>query len=67
MVHSEPEKVTGADIVGASKVILQVNGALKDKQPGSGITVQIGFLSAREPEHQQQVIEAAVVRVNEGS
>jgi phage terminase small subunit len=52
IVHSEPEKVTGADIIGASKVILQVNGALSDRHPGAGITVNIGFLSGA---HSQQI------------
>jgi phage terminase small subunit len=46
LAYSTPDKVTGADVIGASKVILQVNGALKDKShEHSGITVNIGFLT----------------------
>lgn len=55
IAHSEPEKVTAGDVVAASKVILQVNGALKEKSSDSRITVNIGFLGSHKPS--VQVIE----------
>lgn len=46
IVHSEPAEVKAADIVNASKVILQVSGDLQDKRSDAGrITVNIGFLN----------------------
>lgn len=45
LVHAEPDRISGADINTAARTILQVNGALKDKQSDSRITVNIGFLS----------------------
>lgn len=49
LAHSTVEKVTGADVVNASKVILQVNGALRDKDTSARITVNIGFLTPSQP------------------
>lgn len=51
IVHSTPDKVTGADVISASKVILQVNGALTDRQRGNSITVNIGFLTQPQAHH----------------
>jgi len=39
------DTVEAKDVINASKVILQVNGALKDKGSDGRITVNIGFLS----------------------
>jgi phage terminase small subunit len=49
IVHSEPKDITTSDVIGASKLLLQVNGALKDKASDSRITVNIGFLQAAPP------------------
>ena len=63
-----PTRVTAADVLNANKLILQVNGALKDKQQENGITVNIGFLQVNQ--HSEDVlpkvttseaVEAAVI------
>ncbi len=70
LAHSEPEKPpTAQDIISASKVILQVNGALQAKQQQStGITVNIGFLSpASQPTVEVLTIESSPVTRTESS
>ena len=58
IANAEPERVSAADVVNASKVILHVNGALQDKRQDSRITVNIGFLNAGQPhETSVQVVE----------
>lgn len=46
VVHTEAE-IKGSDVVNAAKVLLQVSGALQEKQHESRITVNIGFLTNR--------------------
>lgn len=65
IAHAEPKTLTGTDVIGASRLILQVNGALKEKDAGTGrITVNIGFLSTastqRHPSDLGQPITASV-------
>lgn len=51
IVYAEPEeKLKASEIVAASRTLLQVNGALQQSQrPESGVTVNIGFLTATQP------------------
>jgi hypothetical protein len=59
IAHTEPESFKGSDVVAAAKVILQVNGALKDKQPTSGVVVNIGFLAiGQAPQTQERDVDA---------
>jgi len=49
----EPESITAADVIHANKLILQVNGALKEKHSEPRITVNIGFL--QQPQSQPAI------------
>lgn len=55
----EPEDISASDVIAANKLILQVNGALKDKASDSRITVNIGFLTPQSPT--VEVIEAKAI------
>lgn len=61
LAYATPDKVTGADVIGASKVILQVNGALKDTKADAKVQVVIGFLGS--PQDAQPTITAQVIDV----
>lgn len=49
IADSTPKSVTAADVINANALILKVNGALKDKQQDSRISISIGFLGAPQP------------------
>lgn len=58
IIHAEPKDIKGADIVNASKLVLQVNGDLHEKSDSSRVVVNIGFLNPSDPQPVVQVIEA---------
>jgi hypothetical protein len=54
IADTTPESVNASDVIAANKLILQVNGALEGKKQTSGVTVNIGFITA--PTDQQPAI-----------
>jgi hypothetical protein len=58
LADHEPDTVTAGDVIKANQLILQVNGALQAKpQQSTGVTVNIGFLTAPGTQSIQPSIE----------
>lgn len=61
LAYSVPDKVTGSDVVQASKVILQVNGALQQKDTGNKVTIILPVLQIQPNSQQPLTLDTTAI------